>query len=45
MEKKNNFSIRTMLSRELDLKKSLEKILRTSIDDVREEIDRKRNET
>ena len=45
LEKKNNFQVRTMLSRELDTKKALEKIMRSSIDDVRDEIDRKRNET
>lgn len=45
LEKKNNFSIRTMYSKEMELKKELEKILRLSIDDVREEIEKKRNET
>jgi hypothetical protein len=45
VEKKNNFSIRTLYSNEMEMKKELEKILRQSIDDVREEIDKKKNET
>jgi hypothetical protein len=44
MEKKNNFTVRTMYSKEMETKKELEKIVRTCIEDVREEIVRKRNE-
>lgn len=44
LEKKNNFTVRTMYSKEMEIKKELEKIVRTCIEDVREEIVRKRNE-
>jgi len=45
VEKKNNFQIKTIYSTEMEIKKELEKILRQSIEDVREEINRKRNDT
>jgi hypothetical protein len=44
-EKKNTFQIKTMYSFEMEIKKQLESILRLSIEDVREEIKKKKNET
>lgn len=44
-EKKNTFQIKTMYSAEMEIKKELESVLRHSIEDVREEIKRKKNET
>jgi hypothetical protein len=45
LEKKNNFTIRTLYGKEMEKRKELESLLRNSIDDVREEINRKKNET
>jgi hypothetical protein len=45
LEKKNNFSIRTLYAKEMEKRKELESLLRNSIDDVREEINRKKNES
>lgn len=43
-EKKDNFSIKTVYAKEMEIRKELEKILRQAIEDVRDEINRKRNE-
>ena len=45
MEKKNNFQIRTMYSKEMETKSELETIMRLCIEDVRDEIARKKQET
>ena len=45
IEKRNNFQVRTMYGKEMETKKELEKILRTCIEDVRDEISKKKNET
>ena len=45
IEKKNNFNVRTMYSKEMEIKKDLESILRQCIEDVRDEITKKKNET
>ena len=45
IEKKNNFHVRTLYSKEMEIKKELESILRQCIEDVRDEIQRKKNET
>ena len=44
-EKKNVFQIKTLYATEMEIRKQLESILRLSIEDVRDEITRKRNET
>lgn len=44
-EKKDNFMVKTIYAKEMEIKKELEKILRQAIEDVREEINRKRNES
>lgn len=44
MEKKSLRMIRTMLSKEIELKNTLEKILRQCADDVKNEIAKKRSE-
>ena len=44
MEKKSLRMVRTMLSKEIELKNTLEKILRCCADDVKNEINRKRSE-
>jgi hypothetical protein len=44
-EKKNVFQIKTMYATEMEVRKQLESLLRLSIEDVREEISKKRNET
>jgi hypothetical protein len=44
-EKKNTFQIKTFYSTEMEIKKQLESILRLSIEDVRDEIKRKKGET
>ena len=45
LEKKNNFTIRTVYAKEMEKRKELDTLLRSCIDDVREEINKKRNET
>lgn len=45
LEKKNCFQIKTLYSKEMETKKDLESILKRSIEDVREEISKKKNET
>jgi len=45
VEKKNNFAIRTVYSKEMESKKELEGALRGFIEDVRDEINKKKNET
>ena len=45
VEKKNGFTLRTMYSKEMDKRAELENILKTCIDEVREEIQKKKNET
>ena len=45
IEKRNNFSVRTMYSKEMEIKKELEGVLRSCIEDVREEINKKKSET
>lgn len=44
LEKKSLRMIRTMLSKEIETKNSLEKILRMCVDDVKSEIAKKRSE-
>lgn len=44
MEKKSLRMVRTMLSKEIELKNALEKILRQCADDVKNEITKKRSE-
>lgn len=45
LEKKSNFTLRTSYSKEMEMKKELESILRSCIEDVRDEIAKKKNET
>jgi hypothetical protein len=45
LEKKNCFNVRTLYSKEMEGKKELEKIMRSCIEDVRDEITKKKSET
>jgi hypothetical protein len=45
LEKRSTFQIKTIYAKEMETKKELESILRQSIEDVRDEINRKKNET
>jgi len=45
LEKQNTFQIRTLYSKEMETKKQLENVVRFCIEDVREEIAKKKNET
>ena len=44
MEKKSLRMVRTMCSKEIEIKNQLEKILRQCVDDVKNEIGRKKSE-
>lgn len=44
IEKKNSFTIRTMYFKEMEKRKELETVLKNCIEDVREEIQKKKNE-
>ena len=44
IEKKNSFTIRSMYFKEMEKRKELETVLKNCIEDVREEIQKKKNE-
>ena len=44
-EKSNCFQLKTLYSREMESKKELERVLRLSIEDVREEINKKKGDS
>lgn len=44
MEKKSLRMVKTMLSKEIEMKNTLEKVLRQCVDDVKNEIAKKRSE-
>ena len=45
LEKRNCFLIKTLYSKEMEVRKEIESVLRLSIEDVRDEINKKNNDT
>lgn len=43
-EKKNHFQVKTLYSKEIEIKQKLENMLRQCIEDVRDEIAKKKSE-